>query len=208
MTAVAERLANCRILPVITCSDSERTLQLTGVLANSGIDCVEITLRTPNALQCLGEIKAAFPNLTVAAGTITTPETMNRAADAGADMCVSPGLTAELLQTATGLGMPFLPGVATASEIMLGLRYGCEVFKLFPADAIGGVDLLTALAGPFPDVRFCPTGGLTAQNLPTYLALPNVICCGGSWMVAPELVKAAAWSEIELLAREAVALTR
>ena len=208
MTSLPQRLASFRILPVVTCCGVTATVKLAETLAASGIECIEITLRTPDALQCLAAIKDKLPDLMVAAGTITTPENMEKAADAGADFCVSPGISAGLLTAATSRHIPLLPGVATPSEVMLGLEHGCDVFKLFPAEAVGGTALLKSLAGPFPEIRFCPTGGLTADNLQAYLALSNVICCGGSWMVSTELVEAQAWSEIERLTREAVALTR
>jgi 2-dehydro-3-deoxyphosphogluconate aldolase/(4S)-4-hydroxy-2-oxoglutarate aldolase len=204
MTSLAERLGGCHILPVVTCGDVDAALRLARALVNAGMGAVEFTLRTPKALQCLAQVKERFPELLVAAGTVTRPDDIHRALDAGADFCVSPGISAALLTTADRLGVPYLPGVATASEVMLGLEHGCELFKLFPAEAIGGVALLNSLAGPFPDIRFCPTGGLTQDNVGDYLALPNVICCGGSWMVATELIASEEWSEIERLAADAL----
>jgi 2-dehydro-3-deoxyphosphogluconate aldolase/(4S)-4-hydroxy-2-oxoglutarate aldolase len=207
MTSLAERLGECRILPVVTCSDVDTALRLARALVDAGMGAVEFTLRTPKALQCLAQVKERFPQLLVAAGTVTTPENMASALDAGADFCVSPGISADLLNAAESLGAQFLPGVATASEVMLGLEHGCELFKLFPAEAIGGVSLLNSLAGPFPDIRFCPTGGLTPDNVGDYLALPNVICCGGSWMVATELIANEEWRQIKRLAADALVIS-
>ena len=165
----------------------------------------EITLRTAAALDSIRAVKAEVPGILVAAGTVTNPDEMAAAVAAGADFCVSPGSTDRLLRAASEAGVDFVPGVATASEVMMGMDYGYQSFKLFPAVAVGGMKLLKSLAGPYPDIRFCPTGGLTPENFREFLALPNVICCGGSWMVADELVNAGSWDEIERLARDAMA---
>ena len=127
---------------------------------------------------------------------------------AGADFCLSPGSTEGLLRAASEARVDFVPGVATASEIMLGMDYGYQCFKLFPAVAAGGISLLKSFAGPYPDVCFCPTGGLTPQNFQDFLNLPNVVCCGGSWMVADSLVSAGNWSEIERLTAEAMGVSK
>src|SRR5690606_20740462 len=149
-------------------------------------------------------VVAEVPQLRVAAGTVLTPAQLDQVQAAGAAFAVSPGATSALYQAARSTAMPLLPGVATASEIMAGLEQGVNCFKLFPATALGGQELLQALAGPFPEVRFCPTGGLRADNFRTFLALPNVICCGGSWMVAADLVAAGDWNTIAGLATEAM----
>lgn len=200
----AEQLAQCRVLPVITVHDIDATIKLAQTLARGGMKAVEITLRTPAALESLGPVKAAVPDMLVAAGTVTNPDLLDRAAAAGADFCVSPGLTPALLSASREHHIRLLPGVASASEVMLGLDHGLSLFKLFPALAVGGIDLLKSLAGPFPAVRFCPTGGLNAGNFRDFLALPNVICCGGSWMVGADLVDGGKWGAIEALAREAM----
>lgn len=197
-------LETCRVLPVVTAIDVESTVQLTRTLAAGNMLAVEITLRTEAALDSIREVKAQVPDMLVAAGTVTNPEDLEAAMKAGADFCVSPGISAQLLQASRDMQVDFIPGVATASEVMLGLEYDCQVFKLFPAVAVGGLSLLKALAGPFPEVKFCPTGGLTPDNFRDFLALPNVVCCGGSWMVSEKLVGAGRWQEIEQLAREAM----
>jgi 2-dehydro-3-deoxyphosphogluconate aldolase/(4S)-4-hydroxy-2-oxoglutarate aldolase len=200
----AEQLAECRVLPVITARDVDATVHLAQALEQGGMRAVEITLRTPEALPAMRAIKAAVPQLLVAAGTVTTPQDLDQSLGAGVDFCVSPGMTGSLLRAAAASDVRLLPGVATASEVMLGLDNGFDIFKLFPAAAVGGMELLRSLSGPFPQVRFCPTGGLGPGNFRDFLALPNVLCCGGSWMVTQELVDSGNWLEIEALAREAM----
>jgi len=200
-----EQLGLCRVLPVITALDVESTVRLAQALAEGGMKAVEITLRTPAALASLAAVKVAVPGMLVAAGTVTNPELLRKATASGADFCVSPGLTPALLQASSANSIPLLPGVASASEVMLGLDYGLSLFKLFPAVAVGGIGLLTSLAGPFPDVQFCPTGGLNPENFCDFLALPNVVCCGGSWMVTAQLVKEKQWGAISALAAQAMA---
>jgi 2-dehydro-3-deoxyphosphogluconate aldolase/(4S)-4-hydroxy-2-oxoglutarate aldolase len=203
----AQQLANCRVLPVIVAHDVKSTVRLAQALQNGGMRAVEITLRTPAALDSLREVKSALPGMLVAAGSVTSPEGLERALDVGVDFCVSPGTTDALLRAANEQGMPFLPGVATASEVLLGMEHGYNQFKLFPAGAVGGMQLLNSLAGPFPNARFCPTGGLSRDNFRDYLALPNVVCCGGSWMASDAMVKSGSWDEIEQLAQESMDAT-
>lgn len=200
----AEQLAECRVLPVITAHGIDATVRLVQALEKGGMRAVEITLRTPEALDSMRAIKVAAPAMLIAAGTVTTASTMEQAREAGADFCVSPGISEPLLRAAAEQDMRLLPGVATASEVMLGMEHGVQLFKLFPAVAVGGLSLLEAFSGPFPDVRFCPTGGLGPANFRDFLALPNVVCCGGSWMVRRELIESGNWTGIEALAREAM----
>ena len=199
-----EQLQACRILPVITARDIDTTVHLASALAQGGMTGIEITLRTPAALACIGAVKAQHPGMLVAAGTVLTPDDARAARDVGADFCVSPGLSEALLAVSAAEEIPWLPGVATASEVMLGLSHGRDVFKLFPAAAVGGVALLKSWAGPLAQARFCPTGGLNRENFSQYMALPNVIACGGSWMVDDALVDAGKWETIEKLSREAL----
>lgn len=200
----AEQLAACRVLPVVTAYDEASTLKLAEALARGGMAGIEITLRTGAGLGSIRAVKEALPNLQVGAGTLTRATQIEQVVEVGADFCVSPGISESLLTAAADAGIPFLPGVATTSDIMLGLEHGLDLFKFFPAAAAGGLEMLRAFKGPFPDVRFCPTGGLGPANYRDYLALPNVLCCGGSWMVTMELVSGGRWGEIEDLAREAV----
>ena len=173
----AQQLASCRVLPVIVAHDVKSTVRLAQALQNGGMRAVEITLRTPAALDSLREVKSALPGMLVAAGSVTSPEGLERALDVGVDFCVSPGTTDALLRAANEQGMPFLPGVATASEVLLGMEHGYEQFKLFPAGAVGGMQLLNSLAGPFPNARFCPTGGLSRDNFRDYLASADESSC-------------------------------
>lgn len=201
----ADTLAACRVLPVVTAYDEASALRLAAALQAGGMRCIEITLRTPAALHCLRAVKAEIPGLQVAAGTVTDGATIAAAVEAGADFCVSPGISEVMIDACADAAVPFLPGVATPSEVLLGVSRGLSLFKLFPAVPVGGKALLRALHGPFPDVRFCPTGGLTAQNFREFLALENVICCGGSWMVSDELVENGRWQEVTALSRAALA---
>lgn len=201
----AQQLAASRVLPVVTARSVDGAVRTAAALADGGISIVEITLRTPCALEAIAAVRAEVPEIAVAAGTVLRPGDVAQAVEAGAAFCVSPGISEALLSFCDEEAIPFLPGVANASDVMLGLAHGRTVFKLFPAVPAGGIPLLRALAGPFPDVRFCPTGGLDASNFRDFLALPNVICCGGSWMVGAELVENERWEQIETLARQALA---
>ncbi|GAB5451544.1 MAG: bifunctional 4-hydroxy-2-oxoglutarate aldolase/2-dehydro-3-deoxy-phosphogluconate aldolase [Halioglobus sp.] len=201
---LAEHLPAARVLPVITAVEVESTVELVRALQRGGMRSVEITLRTEQALGSIRAVKKDQPDMAVFAGTVLNGADVQRAVAAGADACISPGISAELLASAAHAGVPFLPGVASASEVMLGLEHGLQFFKLFPAVPVGGIALLKSLAGPFPDVRFCPTGGLNRDNFRDFLALPNVVCCGGSWMVSETLVNNGNWQEIEALAAEAL----
>ena len=198
------QLEQFRVLPVITAADVASTVELSRALQRGGMRAIEITLRTDAALDSIRAVKAGLPGLQVAAGTVTNGADLERAMNAGCDFYISPGLSDGLLQAATQMGADLLPGVASASDIMRGLDFGLSCFKLFPAVAVGGLALLKSLAGPFPQVHFCPTGGLNADNFREFLALPNVACCGGSWMVAEDLVEAGQWEQIESLARDAM----
>lgn len=206
MSPIKEQLLKVRVMPVLTVHSEAQALAVCDALAAGGILAVEITLRTSAALAAIRAVKAARPNFCVAAGTVRTPEDMETVAAAGVDFAVSPGWSPSLSAAASALGLPFLPGVSTASEIIQGSECGHHCFKLYPAEAVGGIPLLKALAGPFADVEFCPTGGIGAHNYRDYLALPNVLCIGGSWMVDTKLIEAEQWDEIESLSRECMAL--
>ncbi len=197
-------LQECRVLPVVTAHDPAVTVRLAQALQRGGMKAIEITLRTPAALDSIRAVREAVPGMIVAAGTVTNPAELQQVIDSGVSLALSPGATPSLLGAARESGLDFIPGVASASDVMLGLENGFSFFKLFPAQALGGAAMLNALGGPFPAVRFCPTGGLTPDNFRDYLVLPNVICCGGSWMVARNLVDNGDWNEIEALASEAM----
>ncbi|MCW8194354.1 bifunctional 4-hydroxy-2-oxoglutarate aldolase/2-dehydro-3-deoxy-phosphogluconate aldolase [Proteobacteria bacterium 005FR1] len=199
---LASLLARLRVLPVLTVDDAEQAVATSRALQAGGLQAVEITLRTPAALQAIAAVKAALPDFIVGAGTLRAAADVEAVSAAGADFGVSPGCTRELASAARNTGLSFLPGVATPSEILEGMELGFDCFKLFPAEAVGGIQLLKALAGPFEGVTFCPTGGVSTRNLQDYLALPNVICVGGSWMVQQDLLRGGQWGEVERLARE------
>jgi 2-dehydro-3-deoxyphosphogluconate aldolase / (4S)-4-hydroxy-2-oxoglutarate aldolase len=197
-------LSACRVLPVVTATDVASTVELARALERGGMKAIEITLRTPAALEAIAEVQRQVPGLLVAAGTVNTPADLNQVVAAGVKLALSPGGTPQLLAAAAEAELEFVPGVATASDIMQAQAHGFGIVKLFPAATLGGESMLKALGGPFPDVQFCPTGGLNPGNFRNYLALPNVICCGGSWMVSADLVNNGRWEEIETLAREAM----
>jgi 2-dehydro-3-deoxyphosphogluconate aldolase/(4S)-4-hydroxy-2-oxoglutarate aldolase len=202
--SIREQLASFRILPVVTARDVDSTVALASALVDGGMRAIEITLRTDAALEAMAAVREAVPGMTVGSGTVTNPAELQRAIDAGCSFHVSPGITARLMDAVRETGVDLVPGVATPSEIMLGKDYGLDCFKLFPAVPAGGIAMLKALAGPFPDLAFCPTGGLNPDNFRSFLALPNVVCCGGSWMVASELVREQQWDMIKVLAEQAL----
>ena len=201
-------LAASPVMPVIAIERLDQALPLAEALLNGGLNSLEITLRTPVALEAIRLIARAFPGAYVGAGTVTTPEALRQVADAGAVFAVSPGLTASLLEAATTSQLPLLPGVMTATEVMTAMEAGFRHLKLFPAEQAGGVGMLKALGGPFNQLRFCPTGGISLQNAPGYLALPNVACVGGSWLTPKALLDIGDWKAIIDLARQAAALPR
>ena len=196
------------VLPVIAIERLEQALPLAEALLSGGISTLEITLRTPVALEAIRCICRAFPDASVGAGTVTTPEALRQVAEAGASFAVSPGLTRPLLEAAAACAIPLLPGVMTPTEVMAAVDAGFRLLKLFPAEQAGGIPMLKALAGPFKELRFCPTGGIGPTSAPAYLAQPNVLCVGGSWLTPRALLEAGDWQAIQALAREAVALRR
>jgi len=205
MKDLREMLITACVLPVLTIDTEAEALAVTKALVAGGLGAVEITLRSPGALAAIAAVKKARPDFIVAAGTVRTVADMRAVAAAGVDFAVSPGFTPALSACARELGLPFLPGVSTPSEILAGTECGHTSFKLFPAEAVGGIALLKALASPFAGITFCPTGGIGTHNFLDYLALPNVLCIGGSWMVDSALVKQERWSSIEQLSRDCVA---
>lgn len=196
------------VLPVVTIDDAAHAAPLARVLLASGVSTVEITLRTPAALDAIRAISQAAPEMIVGAGTVLSADDLDAAIAAGARYALSPGGTPKLMKAARKRAIPFIPGVATASEIQRGLELGYTHFKFFPAEQLGGVSSLKALAGPLPQARFCPTGSITAEKAPAYLALANVLCVGGSWIAPADKIKSGDWGAIEAAAKAAVALTR
>ncbi|MCU4653601.1 bifunctional 4-hydroxy-2-oxoglutarate aldolase/2-dehydro-3-deoxy-phosphogluconate aldolase [Roseibacterium sp. SDUM158016] len=193
------------IIPVLVVEEAAHARPLAEALVAGGLPALEVTLRTPAALEAIAAM-AAVPGGVVGAGTLLTREDVRAAKEAGAQFGVSPGATDALIEACAAEGLPLLPGAATASEAMRLLELGYDMLKFFPAEAAGGVPYLKSLAGPLPQIAFCPTGGVSTRNAPDYLALPNVICAGGSWVAPADRVAAGDWAAVEALAREAAAL--
>ena len=201
--AFDDELRATRIVPVIVIKDLAHAVPLARALVEGGLNILEITLRTEAGLAAIKAIASDVKGASVGAGTVINAGQFAAAVDAGAKFVVSPGTTEDVVQASRQHNTPILPGVATASEIMLGLSLGLSTFKFFPAETSGGAPAIKALGGPFPQVRFCPTGGIGAKNLHSYLSLPNVICAGGSWMVPSDLNEADAFAKAAVMAREA-----
>ena len=201
-----ELAAHGPVIPVIVLQRLEDAVPLAQALVAGGVRVLEVTLRTPVALAAIERIVREVPEALVGAGTVRSAADAQAAAAAGCRFAVSPGYTDSVGRACRALGLPLLPGVATAGEVMQAQEGGYDFLKFFPAGAAGGVPMLKALAGPFPDVLFCPTGGLTPANAPEYLALPSVPVCGGSWLTPADAVAAGDWARITALARAAGAL--
>lgn len=208
MTPSAELLEHftaARIVPVLTVHNLETAAPLAAALERGGLTVLEVTLRTPAAFAVIGAMKKAAPRLLVGAGTVLTADDAERATEAGADFLVSPGMSPALSDALRVSRLPAVPGVATVSEAMACREEGYMLLKLFPAENVGGTSLLKSMAAPLPDLRFMPTGGITLNSMPTYLALPNVIAVGGSWLASADELAAGAWDKIEENARVALA---
>jgi 2-dehydro-3-deoxyphosphogluconate aldolase/(4S)-4-hydroxy-2-oxoglutarate aldolase len=206
MLTTLQVMALCPVIPVLTIERASDAVPLARALVAGGLKVLEITLRTPAAIEAITLIAREVPNAVTGAGTVLNPGDWERAAKAGAQFIVSPGLTGLLIEVAADSPLAFLPGIATAGELMRGLDAGLGSFKFFPAETSGGAAALKALHGPFADVRFCPTGGITAKSAPDYLALPNVVCVGGGWVAPNEAVASGDFARITELARAASAL--
>ena len=202
------RILQKRVVPIAVLEKAEDAVPLARALQAGGLDIIEVTQRTAAAERCIRNIKQAFPGMLVGAGTLLTVDQVKRAHAAGAQFGVAPGLNETVVKASLDLGMPFVPGVATPSEVERALALGCKLQKLFPADVLGGVKLLRAFTGPFghTGVKFIPLGGVNAQNAADYLALPIVAAIGGSWLADKKLVAEKNWSEITRLTTEIVAL--
>jgi 2-dehydro-3-deoxyphosphogluconate aldolase / (4S)-4-hydroxy-2-oxoglutarate aldolase len=196
------------VIPVIVINKLEDAVPMAQALVDGGVKVLEVTLRTPIALQCMEAIAKAVPGAIVGAGTVRSRADAQAAKNAGCVFAVSPGYTSAVGSACAAIGLPLLPGVASASEVMHANADGYHFLKFFPATAAGGIPMLKALAGPFADVVFCPTGGITLETAPQFLALPNVKVCGGSWLTPADAVAAKDWARITRLAKEASALRR
>lgn len=202
-TAAIARLKACGVIPVVVIEDASRAIDLAHALVAGGIDVVEVTLRRPAGLAALEAIAKSVPKALPVAGTVVTPAQVAQVKDAGAQAVVSPGFSESVDAALKEAGLPWLPGVATASDCMRAVAAGRTVAKFFPAETAGGPPALKALSGPFPQMSFCPTGGVGLANLSSYLALPQVICVGGSWFVPADAIAGGDWKRITQLAKEA-----
>jgi 2-dehydro-3-deoxyphosphogluconate aldolase/(4S)-4-hydroxy-2-oxoglutarate aldolase len=206
MTQEIERFLRLSpVMPVVVLEDAQIAPDLAHAFLRGGIRVVEVTLRTPAALRAIEAIARAEPDIAVGAGTVLSPADLQAAINAGATFAISPGMTPALLEAGRSAAIPYLPAVATASDVMNGLAAGYSCFKFFPAAAAGGIPMLKSFGGPFPEARFCPTGGISQSSVRSYLDLPNVLCAGGTWLSPPDLVAARDWSKIEELAAAAAA---
>ncbi|MCX7073895.1 MAG: bifunctional 4-hydroxy-2-oxoglutarate aldolase/2-dehydro-3-deoxy-phosphogluconate aldolase [Methylococcales bacterium] len=193
------------VMPVMVIQDLENAVPLAKALVAGGIRVLEITLRTAVALEAIRQISKEVPGAIVGAGTILTPEQLKAAEEAGAVFAISPGLTPTLLAAAQKSSIALIPGISNLSELMLGMEYGLDHFKFFPAENAGGIPMLKAIAGPIPQVTFCPTGGISLANYNDYLKLSNVACVGGSWLAPADVVKNKDWAKVTELAQQAIA---
>lgn len=205
---IREIAAMAPVIPVLTVNELDTAVPLARALVAGGLKVLEITLRTPVALAAIEAMRKAVPDAVVGAGTLTRAVDFAAAGRAGAQFGVTPGLTPDLAAASRGARFPLLPGVMTPTELIIARASGFNVLKLFPASQAGGISMLQALGAPFPDVLFCPTGGITRATAPEYLALPNVVCVGGSWLAPKAMLAAGDWSGIEALARDAASLKK
>jgi len=196
------------VIPVVVIHDAKVAVQMARALVAGGTPAIEVTLRTPAALEAVRAIAAEVEGAMIGVGTVLGERDLKSALQAGAKFAVSPGISPRLLDAADDSELPLLPGAATASELMTLLERGYRHLKFFPAMPAGGAKLLGAWAGPLPQIRFCPTGGISLSSAPDFLALPNVLCVGGSWLTPAEMLASGDWAGIELLAREAAGLRR
>jgi 2-dehydro-3-deoxyphosphogluconate aldolase/(4S)-4-hydroxy-2-oxoglutarate aldolase len=201
-------LALAPVIPVLTVAKLEHAAPLAQALYAGGLKVLEITLRTEVALAVIEAMRKAVPEAVVGAGTLLRPQDFKRAEGVGAQFAVTPGLTPQLAEAAKSVGFPLLPGIVSPSEILQALYFGYDTLKFFPAQQAGGIPMLQAFAGPFANVAFCPTGGISRKTAPAFLQLGNVLCVGGSWVAPNTLVETGDWAGIEALARDAAALPR
>lgn len=203
-TSAKEILTAGPVIPVIVINQLEHAVPLAKALVAGGVNVLEVTLRTPCALEAIRAIANAVPEAMIGAGTVINAEQLQQVTAAGARFAISPGLTESLLTAANAGSIPLIPGISSVSQLMLGLDHGLREFKFFPAEANGGIKALQAIAGPFPQVGFCPTGGISPANYRDYLALKSVLCIGGSWLVPEDALQNGDYDRITTLAREAV----
>jgi len=206
ITSAADLLTISPVVPVVVIRDAEQAVPLARALVCGGVAVIEITLRTEAGLSAIERVAAEVPEIVVGAGTVTTPKEAAEVTRAGAQFIVLPGSPERLLSAAIDTGLPLLPGASTLTEMMRLTEHGLNVMKFFPAEPSGGVAYLSAVAGPLPQLRFCPTGGISVKTAPSYLALANVGCVGGSWLTPADAMAANDWERIESLAAEAATI--
>jgi 2-dehydro-3-deoxyphosphogluconate aldolase/(4S)-4-hydroxy-2-oxoglutarate aldolase len=205
---IIERARKIGIIPVVSIPKLEHALPLAEALLEGGLPCAEITFRTVAAAEAVARIRSRFPEIFLGAGTVLTIEQAETAISAGAEFIVSPGTNLAVVDYCLSKGVTIFPGVCTPTEIEMALSRGVDALKFFPAEPMGGVKFLQAICAPYRNVRFIPTGGIDTKNIGQYLALPQVVACGGSWMVKPELFEAGDFAKVKQLAAEAVTLAR
>ena len=209
MTASIKEIMNASpVIPVMVINQLEQAVPLANALVEGGLTVLEITLRTPVALEAIKRIKAEVPGAIVGTGTVINLQTLKQAIDVGSEFLVSPGVTESLIDAALKAGTPILPGVTSPSEVMRLMEKGITEMKFFPAEAAGGIPMLKSIGAPIPQITFCPTGGVSQKNVKDYYNLPNVACVGGSWMCAANLVDAENWDEITRLAKQAANISK
>jgi 2-dehydro-3-deoxyphosphogluconate aldolase / (4S)-4-hydroxy-2-oxoglutarate aldolase len=208
MMSIRQILSLAPVIPVLTIQRIEDAVPLCRALCNGGLRVLEITMRTPVALDAVALLRKQLPSAVVGVGTITSRQDLRMAENVGAQFGVSPGLTEEIIAAAQSVNYPLLPGVMTPSEVLRARAAGFSTLKLFPAEQAGGIGMLRALGAPLPDVMFCPTGGVTRQTAANYLQLPNVLCVGGSWVAPQTLIDRGDWAGIEALAADASLLAK
>ena len=208
MEKLIEKIENTGIVPVVKIDDAKDAVQLASALKNGGLNCAEITFRTAAAEEAIRLIAQSHPDMLIAAGTVLTPEQADKAMAAGAGFIVSPGLNPVVVKHCLDKGYPIIPGVCTPSEVELGMSFGLKYLKFFPAEAAGGVKMIKAMAAPYTNVRFMPTGGINTSNVADYLNCKAVFACGGSWMVPSDKISAGKFDEIEKLTAEAAKLLK
>ena len=202
---VSDLLKGQKIVPVVIIENESQAIGLAQALIDGGINVIEVTLRNDYGMKAIELIKQRYPDMLVLAGTVNTSAQMVAVIEAGADGIVSPGITTKLLETAQQQTIPYLPGVSSASDVLLAMEYGLTECKLFPATVVGGMSALKAFKSPFSTIQFCPTGGVNENNFKEFLALPNVMCVGGSWVSPTDLIESENWGEITRLCKNAVA---
>ena len=202
---VSQLLKGQKVVPVVVIENEDQAIGLAQALLDGGINVIEITLRNSYGLEAIEVIKKRFPEMVVLAGTVNTEALLVATVRAGVDGVISPGITEALLDTAKRQGIPYLPGVSTASDVMLAIEHGLTECKLFPATVVGGIGALKAFSGPFGDIKFCPTGGVSQDNYKDFLAQSNVMCVAGSWVAPKNLVREGRWAEITEICRQSLA---